>query len=270
MIQSYPNIDLENEDQVLEIGRNYIPDGEMWLRSTIYGLFDAEGDDPDSFLLAEGAFWSIGELINNANKANNRWALLESALVQRILAEDPSADREAVIDDVQSAIENNQADVLKRYGLDNIDLTASILKLIEKHRTNSFALSERFQKKITLTLRVQKKNDQRILVVNVINNSPITVIDRERVEYNLEKIKDDLMRAGAHPFEAAVNLYEKNADHAGGGFGAGLRSIILFLKAGYEPFDVDIVFSRLIQYRSAVKSTIFTIEIPIPDRKKSG
>ncbi|KAB2934393.1 MAG: hypothetical protein F9K24_05040 [Leptonema illini] len=269
MLRSFQSTDLEKEDQVLEVGRDYIPDGEMLLRNTIYGLFDAEGDDQDAFLLAEGAFWSIGELINNANKANNRWALLESALVQRVTAEDPSADREVVVEDVQSAIEHNQADVLKRYGLDNIDLTASILKLIEKHRTNSFALSERFHKKITLTLRVQKKSDQRILIVNVINNSPITVIDRERVEYNLERIKDDLIRAGAHPFEAAVNLYEKSADHAGGGFGAGLRSIILFLKAGYEPFDVDIVFSRLIQYRSAVKSTIFTIEIPIPTRKKA-
>lgn len=269
MLRSFQSADLEKEDQVLEVGRDYIPHGEMLLRNTIYGLFDAEGDDQDAFLLAEGAFWSIGELINNANKANNRWALLESALVQRVTAEDPSADREVVVEDVQSAIEHNQADVLKRYGLDNIDLTASILKLIEKHRTNSFALSERFQKKITLTLRVQKKSDQRILIVNVINNSPITVIDRERIEYNLERIKDDLIRAGAHPFEAAVNLYEKSADHAGGGFGAGLRSIILFLKAGYEPFDVDIVFSRLIQYRSAVKSTIFTIEIPIPTRKKA-
>ena len=268
MLRSFQSTDLEKEDQVLEVGRDYIPDGEMLLRNTIYGLFDAEGDDQDAFLLAEGAFWSIGELINNANKANNRWALLESALVQRVTAEDPSANREVVVEDVQSAIEHNQADVLKRYGLDNIDLTASILKLIEKHRTNSFALSERFHKKITLTLRLQRKSDQRILIVNVINNSPITVIDRERVEYNLDKIKDDLIRAGAHPFEAAVNLYEKSADHAGGGFGAGLRSIILFLKAGYEPFDVDIVFSRLIQYRSAVKSTIFTIEIPIPTRKK--
>lgn len=269
MLRSFQSADLEKEDQVLEVGRDYIPDGEMLLRNTIYNLFDAEGDDQDAFLLAEGAFWSIGELINNANKANNRWALLESALVQRLIAEDPSADREVVVEDVQSAIENNQADVLKRYGLDNIDLTASILKLIEKHRTNSFALSERFHKKITLTMRIQKKSDQRILIVNVINNSPITVIDRERVEYNLERIKDDLIRAGAHPFETAVNLYEKSADHAGGGFGAGLRSIILFLKAGYEPFDVDIVFSRLIQYRSAVKSTIFTIEMPIPTRKKA-
>lgn len=260
---------LEKEDQVLAVGKDYIPEGEMTLRNTIYALFSADSqEDQDYFLLAEGVFWSIGELINNANKANNRWALLESALVQRILNEDPKADHEAIIEDVQSAIENNQSDMLKRYGLENIDMTASILKLIEKHRTNSFALSEKFQKKITLTLRLQKKTSQQILIVNVINNSPLTVIDRERVEYNLDKIKDDLIRAGAHPFEAAVNLYEKNADHAGGGFGAGLRSIILFLKAGYEPFDAEIVFSRLIQYRSAVKTTIFTIEIPIPARKK--
>jgi hypothetical protein len=269
MTQPMQTQELEKEDQVIEVGRTYIPDGEMLLRNTIYELFQStDKSDQDHFLLAEGVFWSIGELINNANKANNRWALIESALVQRVLADDPQANSDTVIEDVQSAIEHNQADILKRYGLDAIDLTASILKLIEKHRTNSFALSERFNKKITLTLRVQKKTDQRILVVNVINNSPITVIDRERVEYNLEKIKDDLISAGAHPFEAAVNLYEKTADHAGGGFGAGLRSIILFLKAGYEPFDVEIVFSRLIQYRSAVKSTIFTIEIPIPSRKR--
>lgn len=260
---------LKDQDQVISIGKAYIPDGEMQLRNTIYSIFQADTpDDSDLFLLAEGVLWSLGELINNANKANNRWALLENALLQRIMAEDASRDKDLVLEDVQSAIQNNQTDVLKQYGLDTIDLTASILKLIEKHRTNSFALSERFQKKITLTMRVQAKSDQQILVVNVINNSPITVIDRERVEYNLEKIKEDLIEAGSRPFEAAVNLYEKSEDHTGGGFGAGLRSIILFLKAGYAPFKVEIVFSRLIQYRSAVNSTIFTLEIPIPKLKK--
>ncbi|MBW7858474.1 MAG: hypothetical protein H3C43_09330, partial [Leptonema sp. (in: Bacteria)] len=175
---------LKDQDQVISIGKAYIPDGEMQLRNTIYSIFQADTpDDSDLFLLAEGVLWSLGELINNANKANNRWALLENALLQRIMAEDASRDKDLVLEDVQSAIQNNQTDVLKQYGLDTIDLTASILKLIEKHRTNSFALSERFQKKITLTMRVQAKSDQQILVVNVINNSPITVIDRERVEY---------------------------------------------------------------------------------------
>lgn len=262
---------LQDQDQVIAIGKSYIPDGEMQLRNTIYSIFQTDNtDDSDSFLLAEGVLWSLGELINNANKANNRWALLENALIQRIMVEDPSRDKEVVLEDVQSAIQNNQTDILKQYGLDTIDLTASILKLIEKHRTNSFALSEKFRKEITLTMRIQNKSEQRILVVNVINNSPITVIDRERVEYNLEKIKEDLIEAGSKPFEAAVNLYEKSEDHRGGGFGAGLRSIILFLKAGYDPFKVEIVFSRLVRYRSAVNSTIFTLEIPIPTQKKAN
>jgi len=261
---------LDTEDQVLEIGTHYIPDGEMLLRNAIYSLFSADSDDEDTFLLAEGVYWSLGELINNANKANNRWALLETALIKRITEEDPSADKDVVKEDIQAAIEHNQADILKRYGLDTVDLTASILKLIEKHRTNSFALSARFNKKITLTMRVQKRGSQNLLIANVINNSPITLIDRERVEYNLDRIKDDLIQAGSHPFETAVNLYEKGADYAGGGFGAGLRSIILFLKAGYDPFLVDIMFSRLIQYRSAGKNTIFTIEIPIPTVKRTA
>ena len=56
--------------------------------------------------------------------------------------------------------------------------------------------------------------------------------------------------------------------HAGGGFGAGLRSIVLFLKEGYAPFgdETGITFSRLIQYRSAGTNTIFTIELPVPNR----
>jgi hypothetical protein len=104
--------------------------------------------------------------------------------------------------------------------------------------------------------------------VNVINNSPITVIDKQRVEYNLNKIKEDLINANKNPFETALSLYQKEADTAGGGFGAGLRSIVLFLKSGYEPFDVEIIYTKLIQYRSAMKNTIFTIEIPIPKKKK--
>ncbi|MCB1319358.1 MAG: hypothetical protein KDK34_03840, partial [Leptospiraceae bacterium] len=103
--------------------------------------------------------------------------------------------------------------------------------------------------------------------INVLNNSPITVADKERVEHNLNKIKEDLINASRNPYEAAVQLYDKLEDHAGGGFGAGLRSIVLFLKEGYRPFeDADIIFSRLIQYRSAGNSTIFSIELPLPSR----
>ncbi len=103
------------------------------------------------------------------------------------------------------------------------------------------------------------------MVANVINNSPITVIDRQRVEYNLEKIKEDLINAGSGTSEASVKLYEKLEDASGGGFGAGLRSIVLFLREGYKPFtDIDIMYSKLIQYRSALHSTIFSIELPIP------
>ncbi|MCR9142422.1 MAG: hypothetical protein NXI24_09240 [bacterium] len=260
---------LETQDQVLSIGRDYIPGVENRLRSTIYALFNetgyAEGSDiGDRELLAEAVFWSTGELINNANKANNRWAVLRQALHQKIKKQNPGTEDQAIYKDIDYAIQHNQTDLLNKYGLANIDLTASILRLIEMHKTNSFALSEKFGKKIDLTLRVRTKGDQRLLILNVINNSPMTVVDKNRIEYNLEKIKEDLIDANRNPYEAAVQLYDKMEDHAGGGFGAGLRSIVLFLKEGYRPFDTEIMFSRLIQYRSAGNSTIFSVELPIP------
>ncbi len=135
------------------------------------------------------------------------------------------------------------------------------------HKTNSFALSERFGKKIDLTLRLKKKGEGKVLTVNVINNSPMTVIDKERVEYNLNAIKEDLINAEKNPFAATADLYQKQEDHAGGGFGAGLRSIVLFLKEGYRPFKVNIIYSKLIQYHSAGYSTIFTIELAVPQEK---
>lgn len=259
---------LQAKDHVLSIGKDYIPKIESRLRSTILGVFaDSSGESgelSDREMLAEAVFWSVGELINNANKANNRWALLRNALIQRVVAEKPDTDRESLSDDVDYAIEHNQTEMLKKYGLHNIDLTSSILKLIEKHRTNSFALSEKFDKRIDLTLRMKKKSGFDILLVNCINNSPITVVDKERVEYNLSKVKEDLIEAGRNPFEATRQLYERAEDHSGGGFGAGLRSIVLFLKEGYSPFNAEIVYSRLIQYRSASNSTIFSIELPVP------
>ena len=39
---------------------------------------------------------------------------------------------------------------------------------------------------------------------------------------------------------------------------------MLFLKEGYRPFELEIMFSRLINYRSAGNSTIFSVELPIP------
>ncbi len=265
--------DLRNiykKDIVLNIDKHYIPDGETYLRKLIFKIFSNPRDpnDMDYYLLSEAVFWSIGELINNANKANNRWAILENALFNRIKNEFPEQDDETIREDINDAIEHNQTDLLKKYGLENIDLTASILNLIEKYKTNSFALSEKFGKKITITLKINKKSDNEFFLVNVINNCPITLIDKQRVEYNLNKIKEDLIKANQNPFETAVQLYQKEADTAGGGFGAGLRSIVLFLKSGYEPFKVDIIFTKLIQYRSAMKNTIFTIEIPIPKIKK--
>ncbi|MBX7056438.1 MAG: hypothetical protein K1X75_00120 [Leptospirales bacterium] len=260
--------ELEAQDQALAIGRDYIPGIERRLRNTIYSLFQGDQSDQsaitDRELLAEAVFWSIGELINNANKANNRWAVLRQALHQRIKKDNPSAEDDALYRDIDYAIQHNQTDLLKKYGLEKVDLTASILKLIEMHKTNSFALSEKFNKRIDLTLRVRRKAERRQLVINVINNSPITVIDRDRVEYNLDKIKQDLIDAQKSQYEASVQLYDRHEDHSGGGFGAGLRSIVLFLKEGYRPFQSEIVFSRLIQYRSAGASTIFSIEIPIP------
>ncbi|MCB1306913.1 MAG: hypothetical protein KDK30_01975 [Leptospiraceae bacterium] len=264
--------DLESGDQVLHIGKDYIPAVENRLRNTIYALFSnpaaqSEADIGDRELLAEAVFWSIGELINNANKANNRWAVLRQALFQKIKNQAPDTEDKQIYKDIDYAIQHNQSDLLTKYGLDNIDLTSSILKLIEMHKTNSFALSERFGKKIDLTLRVKEKGASGLLAINVLNNSPITVVDKERVEYNLNKIKEDLINASRNPYEAAVQLYDKLEDHAGGGFGAGLRSIVLFLKEGYRPFeDADIIFSRLIQYRSAGNSTIFSIELPLPSR----
>lgn len=267
---------LEKSDQVLSIGKDYIPTVEGILRKTVLSVFadptpnKSPNDISDYDLLAEAVFWSIGELINNANKANNRWAILRNALHQRIKKEMPDESDAKLLRDIDYAIEHNQVDLLKKYGLSNVDLTSSILKLIELHRTNSFALSERFNKKIDVTLRVKKKGDVRYVTVNVINNSPITVIDKGRVEFNLEKIKEDLMNAGKDSMQAAVKLYDKAEDHAGGGFGAGLRSIVLFMKEGYRPFEADIIFTKLIQYRSAGNSTIFSIEIPLPQSKKAA
>ncbi|MCB1317728.1 MAG: hypothetical protein H7A21_01115 [Spirochaetales bacterium] len=261
--------DLRAEDQVFAVGRDYIPDSERRLRNTVYALFAAGGGSAgdeinDRELLSEAVFWSIGELINNANKANNRWAVLRQALFQKIKKQNPDAPDAKIYEDIDYAIEQNQSDMLRKYGLAAIDLTASILRLIEMHKTNSFALSEKFGKKIDVTLRCRARGDNEVLTINVLNNSPITRIDKQRVEYNLQRIKEDLIEASRNPYEAAVQLYDKLEDHAGGGFGAGLRSIVLFLKEGYRPFDVEIIFSRLIQYRSAGKSTIFSIELPVP------
>lgn len=265
--------DLLGRDHVIPVGKDYIPGVERKLRATIMGIFrDPSGAQTKEIsnheLLSEAVFWSLGELINNANKANNRWALLRNALMQRIVAENKLGSDQATQDKVQSevdyAIEHNQTDLLQKYNLVNIDLTASILKLIEMHKTNSFALSERFNKRIDVTLRMKSRTDRNVLLINVLNNSPITVIDKQRVEYNLDKIKEDLIHAGKNSREASVRLYDKTEDHAGGGFGAGLRSIVLFLKEGYAPFPLEIKYSTLIQYRSAASSTIFTIELPIP------
>ena len=265
-----PVQELRSKDQLISVGRDYIPAKETLLRNTVFSVFSPDSTKQDFSsreLLAEAVFWSIGELINNANKANNRWAILHSALFQKASQDIPESQKEQLREDIDYAIQHNQTEMLKKYGLDNVDLTASILKLIEKHKTNSFALSEQFKKKIDVTLRVKNRSEGEQLIIHVINNSPITVIDRERVEYNLNKIKEDLINAGKSPFEAAVQLYDKAEDHRGGGFGAGLRSIVLFLKEGYGPFHVDIVYSRLIQYRSAANSTIFSIELPIPVHK---
>ncbi len=263
--------EIRKKDIVYNIDKNYIPEGENKIRKIISHIFSNPEDpnDVDFYLLSEAVFWSIGELINNANKANNRWAILHNAILQKIKSENPLIDEEVVKEEIDDSIEHNQTDLLKKYGLENIDLTASILNLIEKYKTNSFALSEKFNKKITLTLKIQKKTNLDYLVINVINNSPITVIDKQRVEYNLNKIKEDLINADKNPFETALQLYQKEADTAGGGFGAGLRSIILFLKSGYDPFDVEIIYTKLLQYRSASKNTIFSLEIPIPKNKKN-
>ncbi len=265
-----PVEDLKTRDQLIPVGRDYIPGKEALLRNTIFAVFSPDSTKQDFSsreLLAEAVFWSIGELINNANKANNRWAILHGALFQKASQEIAESEKEQLREDIDYAIQHNQTEMLKKYGLSNVDLTASILRLIEKHKTNSFALSEQFKKKIDVTLRIKSSSKGDSLILHVINNSPITVIDRERVEYNLTKIKEDLIEAGKSPFEAAVQLYEKSEDHRGGGFGAGLRSIVLFLKEGYGPFPVDIVYSRLIQYRSAANSTIFSIELPVPAPK---
>jgi hypothetical protein len=268
-------LDLESTDQVVPVRGDYIPGTERKLRRTIYCVFHNKDEADfsgglhnfsDLDMLAEAVFWSLGELINNANKANNRLALLRNALFQKISASDLSGKKEQklIFQDIDDAILHNQSDILKKYGLENLDLSEMILRLISMDKTNSFALSEKYNKKIDITLRVRKKKSKRILIMNVINNSSMTLLDKERVEYNLEKIKDDLIQAGRNPFEAAVRLYDREADHRGGGFGAGLRSIVLFLKEAYGPFNEDIVYSRLIQYRTAVSSTIFTIELPVP------
>jgi hypothetical protein len=259
---------LEKTDQVMSIGHDFIPDVEKKIRNIISEIFVTrllQGAEKESHeMLSEAIFWSLCELINNANKANNRWAMLRRALHQRIKKDHPEMEDEKIYADVDYAIENSQTDMLQKYNLQNLDLTMTILKMIEMHHLNSFALSEKFNKKIDVTLRIKKKGERRYLLMNVINNSAITVIDKKRVEYNLDKVKEDLISAGNNPFEAAVQLYDKAADQIGGGFGAGLRSIVLFLKEGYKPFSVDIVYSRLIQYRSAGDNTIFSIELPIP------
>ena len=270
-----PQSELEARDQVLSIGRDYIPVLEKRLRNTIMSVFrDPAGETGkeigDHELLAEAVFWSLGELINNANKANNRWAILRNALFQRATKSNPGTEEGQLYKDIDYAIQHNQTDFLKKYGMDGVDLTGSILKLIEMHKTNSFALSEKFSKKIDLTLRLKRKGEQLLMIVNVINNSPITIVDKERVEYNVEKIKEDLINAEKNPYEATAELYDKPEDHAGGGFGAGLRSIVLFLKEGYRPFKVDMTYSRLIQYRSAGYSTIFSIELVVPREKKKA
>jgi hypothetical protein len=267
--------DLESSDQVIQVKGDYIPGTERRLRRTVYCIIhNKEGyrfttgltDFNDLDMLAEAVFWSLGELINNANKANNRLALLRNALFQKITSSAGSqkSDPKEIYQDIDDAILHNQSDILKKYGIEDLDLTDMILRLITLDKTNSFALSEKFNKKIDVTLRIRKKNKKRTLIINVINNSPMTLFDKERVEYNLEKIKDDLIRAGRNPFEAAVRLYDRSEDHRGGGFGAGLRSIVLFLKEAFAPFNEEIMYSRLIQYRTAVSSTLFTIELPIP------
>ena len=259
------------KDQVISVGEGYIPVLENRMRSTIYHLFgrpsDPTAEISDHELISEAAFWSIGELVNNANKANNRWAVLRQALYQKVKKQNPELEDAKLYQDIDYAIEHNQSDMLSKYGLTKVDLTSSILKLIEMHKTNSFALSEKFGKKIDITLRLKDKGANRILTINVINNSPITVVDKSRVEYNIGKIKEDLINASQNPYEAAVQLYDKMADHAGGGFGAGLRSIVLFLKEAYMPFKTEIIFTKLIQYRSAGNSTIFSIELPLPVSK---
>lgn len=264
-----PLEELEKEDQVIRAGRDYIPDQEMRLRRTIFQLFlhstDLREGAPDAGeLLAEAVCWSIGELVNNANKANNRWALLRNALYQRVKTESPDTHDDQIYREIEYAIEHNQTDLLKKYNLLNLDLTESILRLIQMHQTNSFALSERFNKKIDITLRIRERGGMKHLVVNVVNNSPITVVDKKRVEFNLDKVKEDLLNAGRSPFEAAMQLYDRLEDRRGGGFGAGLRSIILFLKEAYDPYGVQMTYSRLIQYRSTSSSTIFSVELPIP------
>lgn len=261
--------ELKEADHTIPVGKEYIPDGESYLRRTILGVFSADPQEGEEAatryeLLGEAIFWSLGELINNANKANNRWALLKNALQQRALKADPALDTKKLQKDIDYAIEHSQSDLLVRYNLVNLDLTEAILKLLQMHNTNSFALSERFQKKIEVTLRIRERNSVPILILHVVNNSPITVVDRERVEYNLNKVKEDLMMAGQDPFEAALRLYEKLEDHGGGGFGAGLRSIVLFLKEAYSAFPVDIIYSKLIRYHSTATSTIFSVELPIP------
>ncbi len=260
--------ELEKSDTVFHVGKDYISDIEGKVRATVCNVLslplELSGDFSDQEMLSEAIFWSIGELINNANKANNRWAILRNALYKKAVASGLQTESEKLYADIDYAIEHNQTDMLHKYGLDNFDLTQAILKLIQMHNTNSFAISERFRKRIDLTMRIRSKNDSKLLVINVVNNSPITVVDRKRVEFNLEKIKEDLMNSGKNPFEAAIKLYDKPEDHVGGGFGAGLRSIVLFLKEAYSPFKMDITYSRLIQYRGTANSTIFSIELPVP------
>jgi hypothetical protein len=73
-----PIADLTAKDHVVSVGKDYIPTIERKLRATIMNIFrDPSGQQGNEIsnheLLSEAVFWSLGELINNANKANNRW-----------------------------------------------------------------------------------------------------------------------------------------------------------------------------------------------------
>lgn len=260
---------LEAANQVLPIDGKYIPTTEQKLKNTIYEVFknpyeSLTNQEISAYeMLSEAVFWSLGELINNANKANNRWALLKATLFERVSRARSEQPAHEIYQDIDYAIEHSQADLLKKYHLENLDLTAAILDLIRTQKINSFILSEKYGKKIDLTLRIRNKMGRRVLSAYIINNSPITVVDRERVERNLEKIKEDLLNTDADLLSGAVSLYDHAADLQGGGFGAGLRSIVLFLKESYRPFRADILYSTLLQYRSARNSTIFSIELPL-------
>ncbi|MCB1168673.1 MAG: hypothetical protein KDK33_21130, partial [Leptospiraceae bacterium] len=92
-----PAQELRSRDQLISVGRDYIPGKEALLRNTVFSVFapDSKTQDFSSReLLAEAVFWSIGELINNANKANNRWAILHNALYQKAAQDRPEGELE--------------------------------------------------------------------------------------------------------------------------------------------------------------------------------